>query len=105
MRRMIFTLCVMALTLAFNSKAAENNPDTNRFILPYGVRDAIFDHTRPRLYVLPGNSSTVDVIDLETRVTTQLFGDGFPRAIAISPDAKRLYGCGPGDQPGIGGDL
>jgi hypothetical protein len=88
MRRMFFTLCVMAITLTANSKAAE---DTNRFILPYNVRDAIFDHTRPKLYVLPGNSTTVDLIDLETRITTQFLFDGAPRSIAISPDAKRLY--------------
>jgi hypothetical protein len=43
MIRAILTLTVMAATLTTNLRAAD---ETNRFMLHYGIRDAVFDHTK-----------------------------------------------------------
>jgi hypothetical protein len=43
------------------------------------------------LFVIPEGASAINVIDLETRVTTRLPLTHFPTSMAISPDGKRLY--------------
>ena len=88
MRHFIFALSLLVLALSTDSSA---QPDTNRFILPYFVRDAAFDPLKPRAFVLPDPGVGVELIDLETRASQRIFLNGFPRSLTLSPDGTRLY--------------
>ena len=88
MNRWILTLFVTAITSLLNSNATTN---TNRFLLPFYINDAVFDPSKPRAFILADNGAALKVVDLETRDVRSLDVNPFGVVLALSPNAERLY--------------
>ncbi len=80
------------LTVNVAYEPEPGSPEQPSFVLPFAATHAVFDPSRPYLYVSSKERKAVYFVNLETGFTEQQFSfDWMPEKMTLTPDGPRLF--------------